>query len=130
MRLRRLIPILSVLLSTATLIAAQQDVYTADPSAVLRLIRADKLDLVLPGAMRDNNVDMWIQVARAGDPDRFGGLAWRVPDLKAARERLVKDGFDVSEHRAGFKPGTQVCTVRSDVHGVPTLLIGPDLEQR
>ena len=26
----------------------------------LRLMRSDKLDLVLPGAMRDNNVDMWI----------------------------------------------------------------------
>ena len=36
---------------------------------ILRLIRNDKLDLVLPGAMRDNNVDMWIHVTRQGDPD-------------------------------------------------------------
>jgi len=36
---------------------------------VLRLIRNDKLDLILPGAMRDNNVDMWIHVTRRGDPD-------------------------------------------------------------
>ena len=35
----------------------------------LRLMRNDKLDLVLPGAMRDNNVDMWIHVTRNGDPD-------------------------------------------------------------
>ncbi len=34
----------------------------------LRLMRNDKLDLVLPGAMRDNNVDMWIHVSRGGDP--------------------------------------------------------------
>ena len=33
-----------------------------------RLMRNDKLDLVLPGAMRDNNVDMWIHVSRGGDP--------------------------------------------------------------
>ena len=41
----------------------------------LRLMRNEKLDLVLPGAMRDNNVDMWIQVSReGGDPmaQQFG----------------------------------------------------------
>ena len=48
---------------------AQTGGYTPDTNEVLRLIRKDKLDLVLPGAMRDNNVDMWIHVARAGDPD-------------------------------------------------------------
>ncbi len=57
--------------------------------------------------------------------DRFGGLAWRVADIPAARERLLEQGFAVSEHRAGVKPGTWVCTVRSPTHGVPTLLIGP-----
>ena len=36
---------------------------------VLHLIRKEKLDLILPGAMRDNNVDMWIHVVREGDPD-------------------------------------------------------------
>jgi len=35
----------------------------------LHLIRRDKLDTVLPDAMRDNDVDMWIHVIRAGDPD-------------------------------------------------------------
>jgi len=57
---------------------AQTVNYTADRNEVLRLIRKDKLDLVLPGAMRDNNVDMWIHVGRAGDPDpleyEFGQL--------------------------------------------------------
>jgi catechol 2,3-dioxygenase-like lactoylglutathione lyase family enzyme len=57
--------------------------------------------------------------------DRFGGLAWRVGDVDAARQRLVADGFDVSPTRKGHKPGTRVCTVRSPVHGVPTLLIEP-----
>jgi catechol 2,3-dioxygenase-like lactoylglutathione lyase family enzyme len=56
--------------------------------------------------------------------DRFGGLAWRVGSADAARARLIGAGFDVSEVRAGFKPGTRVCSVRSDTCGVPTLLIG------
>lgn len=33
------------------------------------VIRNEKLNLILPGAMRDNNVDMWIHVTRGGDPD-------------------------------------------------------------
>ena len=41
----------------------------------------DRLDLILPSAMRDNNVDMWIHAARQGNPDplayefgRIGGF--------------------------------------------------------
>jgi len=49
---------------------------TAETDAeALRLMRNEKLDLMLPGAMRDNNVDMWIQVSREGwDPmaQQFG----------------------------------------------------------
>jgi catechol 2,3-dioxygenase-like lactoylglutathione lyase family enzyme len=59
-------------------------------------------------------------------PDRFGGLAWRVPDADAARARLVAAGFDVSGVRPGAKPGTRVCTVRRETCGVPTLLIASD----
>ena len=36
---------------------------------MMNTIRRDKLDLVLPGSMRDNNVDVWIHVIRRGDPD-------------------------------------------------------------
>lgn len=36
---------------------------------ILHLIRREKLDVVLPGAMRDNGIDMWIHVIREGDPD-------------------------------------------------------------
>jgi len=42
---------------------------TANTDAeALRLMRNEKLNLVLPGAMRDNNVDMWIHVTRGQDP--------------------------------------------------------------
>lgn len=36
---------------------------------MLRLIRHEKFDLILPGAMRDNNVDMWIHVVESGKKD-------------------------------------------------------------
>ncbi len=32
-------------------------------------IRRDKFDVVLPQIMRENNIDMWIQVMREGNPD-------------------------------------------------------------
>jgi hypothetical protein len=35
-------------------------------------IRRDKFNLVLPGAMRENDVDMWIHVVREAIPDSFG----------------------------------------------------------
>jgi catechol 2,3-dioxygenase-like lactoylglutathione lyase family enzyme len=63
-------------------------------------------------------------------PDRFGGLAWRVAELGAARERLLREGFPVSQERRGAKRGTRVCTVRSGTCGVPTLLIAPEPESR
>ena len=58
----------------------QSDVMTAKVSSeILHLMRKEKLDLILPGAMRDNNIDMWIHVTRQGDPDpmvqQFGN-AW------------------------------------------------------
>jgi catechol 2,3-dioxygenase-like lactoylglutathione lyase family enzyme len=58
--------------------------------------------------------------------DRFWGISYRVSDVAAARERVAAAGFDVSEVRAGMKPGTRVCTVRSNTHGVATLLLGPE----
>jgi hypothetical protein len=36
---------------------------------VMNLIRNEKFDLVLPQIMRNNQIDMWIHVMRAGDPD-------------------------------------------------------------
>lgn len=57
--------------------------------------------------------------------DRFWGVSWRVLDVDAARLRLLSAGFDVSDVRPGNKPGTRVCTVRRETHGVATLLISP-----
>lgn len=56
-------------------------------------------------------------------PDSFGGLAWRVIDADAARDRIAAAGFDVSEVRTGRKPGTRVFTVRSGVPAGPALMI-------
>ena len=55
----------------------------------------------------------------------FWGIAYKVEDIDAAHDRLKAAGVDVSEVRVGRKEGTKVATVKSHVHGVPTLLIGP-----
>ena len=39
---------------------------------MLNLVRREKFDFIMPGAMRDNGIDMWIHVIRRGDPDPFG----------------------------------------------------------
>ena len=36
---------------------------------MLNLIRREKFDIVLPKAMRENQIDMWIHVMRLGNPD-------------------------------------------------------------
>ena len=66
-----------------------------------------------------------VAAADAGASDRFGGIAYRVRDVDAARSRLAADDFDVSATRPGHKPGTRVCSVRDGTCGVPTLLIEP-----
>jgi catechol 2,3-dioxygenase-like lactoylglutathione lyase family enzyme len=59
----------------------------------------------------------------ASAPDRLRGICWRVADIDATRARLADAGLDVSEARAGRKPGTKVMTVRNGTCGVPTLLV-------
>jgi hypothetical protein len=62
----------------------------------LRLMRNDKLDLVLPLAMRRNRVDMWIHVSRGGDPLQpyFGSFSGYLvfTDLGHKIERAIFGG--------------------------------------
>jgi catechol 2,3-dioxygenase-like lactoylglutathione lyase family enzyme len=55
--------------------------------------------------------------------DKLWGLSWRVADIEATRARLASAGVDVSDVRAGRKPGTRVLTVRNGICGIPTLLV-------
>jgi catechol 2,3-dioxygenase-like lactoylglutathione lyase family enzyme len=55
--------------------------------------------------------------------DKLWGLSWRVADIEAVRARLLASGIDVSEVRAGRKPGTRVMSVRSGTCGIHTLLL-------
>ena len=62
--------ILVFLMFTVSGSRAQSAEVTAKAGAeIIHLIRKEKLDLILPGALRDNKVDMWIHVTRDGDPD-------------------------------------------------------------
>ena len=78
---------------------------------IMKLIRQEKFDLILPGALRDNNVDMWIHVVESGrmDPlalDLGGWTEYRVwepvcyyifTDLGGDRiERIILGGEDLT----------------------------------
>lgn len=62
--------------------------------------------------------------AKAPASDHFWGLAWKTDSIGAVRERLLREGADVSEVRVGRKKGSEVATIREPTMGVPTLLIG------
>jgi hypothetical protein len=51
-------------------LTAQNEEPDAD-AELMRLIRSEKFDLILPQAMRDNRIDMWIHVKRGEDPLNF-----------------------------------------------------------
>lgn len=55
--------------------------------------------------------------------DLFYGLAYRVREIEAAHARLRASGFELSQIRAGNKPGTRVFSVRDGTFGVPTLIL-------
>jgi Xaa-Pro aminopeptidase len=73
----------------------------------LDLIRQEKFDLILPGAMRDNGIDMWIHGIRMGNPDpleqdlgaEFGVFIFT--DRGGARiERAVLQPFHLLDRQA------------------------------
>lgn len=119
-------------------------IFTSDPDAAQRLF-ADKLGLRLALDKNFPERRLRLQFFRIGgitvelaaplgvaasesSSDRFYGLSYRVPDVIAAHDRLARSGFDVSEVRPGMRPGTRVCTVRNDTHGVATLMLGLEEE--
>jgi catechol 2,3-dioxygenase-like lactoylglutathione lyase family enzyme len=55
--------------------------------------------------------------------DKLWGLSWRVADIEATRARLVAAGLQVSEPRAGRKPGTRVMSLYSGTCGIHTLVL-------
>ncbi len=112
-------------------------VMTSDAEAVIALYR-DRLGLrlafdrtfeqrglrLLFFRIAGITVELAAPLGAAAAPDRFWGISYRVRDIDAARARILAAGFDVSDVRPGHKPGTRVCTVRRETHGVATLLIG------
>jgi len=55
--------------------------------------------------------------------DKLWGLSWRVADVEATRARLLAAGLQVSEARAGRKPGTRVMSLYSGTCGIHTLIL-------
>ncbi len=69
---------------------------------ILHLIRREKLDLILPDAMRDNDVDMWIHVIRDGDADpmalHFGPVSGYVIFTDRGGDRIERALFGSGGH--------------------------------
>ncbi len=69
---------------------------------IIHLIRKEKLDLILPGAMRDNNVDMWIHVIRAGFSDpmalHFGSVSGYLIFTDRGGDRIERALFGSGGH--------------------------------
>ena len=90
---------LSIIMVLPLSLSAQWDEYKPDPQSVLQLIRKEKMKHVLPLAMRNNNVNMWIHVTRAGDPDpleyEFGSTSGYLifTDLGDRIEKAVFAGY-------------------------------------
>ena len=55
--------------------------------------------------------------------DTLWGLAWEVESIEDTHKRLVSEGVEVSDIKAGLKENTLVATVKSHIHNVPTLII-------
>ena len=90
-------------MAVASISHAQTDTITAKASAeIMHLIRKEKFDLILPGAMRDNNVDMWIHVVRAGDPDpmelEFGSASGYLVFTDRGGDRIERAIFGSGGH--------------------------------
>ena len=88
----------------------------SDPTAQVRL-------MVLQVGASGIEIVQRAQGADAQHGDRLWGLTWRTLDIEAAHARLCAAGLDVSEVRAGRRPGTRVFTVRTQTLGVPTLVV-------
>ena len=104
---RNVLTFLCMLLIAPGLHAQRQEL-EAYP-ALMKLIRGEKFDVVLPQAMRDNDIDMWIHVIRGEDPLNFelgddSGI-YIFTDRGAARiERAVLGGQADRERYDVFGP--------------------------
>ncbi|MEQ9518323.1 MAG: VOC family protein [Parvibaculum sp.] len=59
--------------------------------------------------------------------DSLWGMAYRCPDVERTQARLKAAGAIMSDVTRGRKKGTMVATIKPETHGIPTILIGPDL---
>ncbi len=91
------------LLFSAPAISAELSAKSIRESAeLLHLIRREKLDLILPEAMRGNGVDMWIHIIRDGDSDpmavHFGDVSGYVIFTDRGGDRIERAVFGEGGH--------------------------------
>jgi len=75
---------------------------------MMKLIRKEKFDLVLPGAMRDNKIDMWISVMQDGHTDALVldlGVNIRMSIIESTIFVIITDRGDEGIECAVLGPG-------------------------
>jgi Xaa-Pro aminopeptidase len=75
---------------------------------MMKMIRKEKFDLVLPGAMRDNKIDMWINVMQDGHTDALAldlGVNIRMSILETTVFVIITDRGDEGIECAVLGPG-------------------------
>ncbi len=111
----KVILLAGIFLSSIPIASAQPGVHTSRTGGeVLRQMRNEKLDLILPGAMRDSDVDMWIHVTRPGDPDPL------VPQFGSTSGYLIFTDRGDRIERAVF--GGAGAVEKIDVYGSPEIV--------
>lgn len=103
----RMLAALCVTTSFVSAVSAEEAIVSAQAAAEqLHLIRREKLDLILPGAMRDNGVDMWIHVVRDGNPDpmeiHFGDVSGYLVFTDRGEDRIERAIFGGGGHSELF----------------------------
>ncbi|MDG2374761.1 MAG: hypothetical protein P8M18_00280 [Woeseiaceae bacterium] len=101
---RIFLSIIAVLITFSTTSAIAASI--AEQAEFLHLIRREKLDFVLPDAMRDNDIDMWIHVIRDGDPDpmqlHFGPVSGYIIFTDRGGDRVERAVFGSGGHQDLF----------------------------
>jgi Xaa-Pro dipeptidase len=75
---------------------------------MMKMIRKEKFDLVLPGAMRDNKIDMWISVMQDGHTDALAldlGVNIRMSIIESTIFVIITDRGDEGIECAVLGPG-------------------------
>lgn len=99
---------------------------------MMKMIRKEKFDLVLPGAMRDNKIDMWISVMQDGHTDALAldlGVNIRMSIIESTVFVIITDRGEEGIECAVLGPGRgdpDLYTIRGSENDLGTFVADRD----